>query len=107
MSAQHTPGPLSAVRATQGGDYAVKDRDNNIVAECFEDIREQGESAIEEAKANATLYAAAPELLEALTTLRAVARSMEAERDSEKPTEDEYQAALVAADAAIAKAVQQ
>lgn len=66
MSKKHTPGPLFAIRAKQGGDHAVKDRDNNVVAECFEDIRELGECAMAEAKANATLYAAAPDLLEAL-----------------------------------------
>lgn len=46
----------------------------------------------------------AAELLQALTTLRDVTRAMESENDSEKPTEAEYQAALAAADAAIAKA---
>lgn len=44
------------------------------------------------------------ELVSAVTTLRDVSRAMEAENDSEKPTEEEYQQALAAADAAIAKA---
>lgn len=69
MSA-HTPGPLRVARAKNGGgDYAVIDADKNVVAEFYEDIREQGECAREEAKANATLYAAAPDLLEALVAI--------------------------------------
>lgn len=64
-AAQHTRGPLFAVRAKRCGDYAVKDAQNNIVAECYEDIRRAGESAAAEAAANAMLYAAGPDLLDA------------------------------------------
>lgn len=42
--------------------------------------------------------------LRALRQLRDVARAMESEKDSDKPTEQEYQAALAEADSAIANA---
>ncbi len=69
MSAAHTKGPLQVARAKNGGgDYAVMDANKNIVAECYEDIRELGECAREEALANATLFAASHEMLELLQT---------------------------------------
>lgn len=61
---KHTPGPLRAVAATYSGDHAIKDASGHIVAECFEAIRSAFECSHEEAKANATLYATAPEMLD-------------------------------------------
>ena len=68
MSA-HTPGPLFARSAKEGGDYCVRTQDNDVVAEFYEDIRKHAECARDEAKANAMLFAAATDLL---ATLEAV-----------------------------------
>lgn len=62
-AAKHTPGPLQ-VRIAANGDVAVLNERKDIVAECFADIRHERESARDEALANATLYAAAENLLE-------------------------------------------
>lgn len=65
MTKKHTPGPL-VVKSADNGDVAVRTQaERYIVAECFADIRHPSEEAREEALANATLYAAAPDLLNA------------------------------------------
>ena len=70
MTTAHTPGPLRVVRAKNGGgDFAVMDGHKNIVAEFYEDIREQGECASKEAKANANIFASASELLQELQAI--------------------------------------
>lgn len=73
-AAKYTPGPLRAVPSKTTGDYAVRSADGNIVAEFFEAIRRHDERAAEEAKANAELFAAAPELLEALVAAESILR---------------------------------
>ncbi|WP_395055222.1 hypothetical protein [Polaromonas sp.] len=74
MSGAHTPGPLT-VRVGANGDVGIiapaqqavsaHDIGGALVAECFSEIRRAGEGARAEALANATLYAASPELLKA------------------------------------------
>ena len=76
MSA-HTPGPLFARSAREGGDYCVRTQDNDIVAEFFEDIRKRAECARDEAKANATLFAGAGDMLAALEAVLADTRNPE------------------------------
>lgn len=68
-----TPGPLTVRRAgkhaTPSGsaDCAVVAEDKFIVAECYSNIRRYDEFSRDEAMANATLYAASPDLYAALT----------------------------------------
>ena len=50
------------------------------------------------------MSAAAPDLLHALQRLHAVCVAMDLDNQQERPTEDEYQAAMALAAAAIAKA---
>lgn len=64
---KHTPGPLTTRRAmhpdnTGGYDHAVLDDGGAIIAECFENV---GNGLGRPAKANASLFAAAPDLLAA------------------------------------------
>lgn len=75
----YTPGPWRAERAkrpdnTGGFDYAIADQDNQIVAECFEHTGYAGgtdrQYIIQPVQANAQLVAAAPDLLEALKSIR-------------------------------------
>ncbi len=70
---KHTPGPWSVRKALGLGDLAIvapsTQPDHSgfvILAECYEDIRDRGEHAVDECAANARLIAAAPDLLEAL-----------------------------------------
>lgn len=72
---KHTPGPLIVHRApkadnTGGFDYCVVDSDEKIIAEFFEHVgfldKLKKSYSVRPALANATLYAAAPEMLEAL-----------------------------------------
>lgn len=50
------------------GEVGILDDHRHIVAECWADIRHEGEQALDEAMANAILFAAAPELLKAMQT---------------------------------------
>jgi len=77
--AGHTPGPLKVTRAhrpdnTGGYDYAVSDSENHVVAEFFEHVGHDGYGRYVKlpAQANAQLYVAAPDLLEAIGLARAV-----------------------------------
>jgi hypothetical protein len=58
----HTPGPWETKRALGGGDIAIVAPGKLIVAEAYEDIRHADERS-SEVKANASLIAAAPDLL--------------------------------------------
>lgn len=70
MSAKHTPGPWRAVGSKLGDDFGIVDSTGkNVIAECFSDIRSQGEHAMQEAAANARLIAASPKLLAALIAI--------------------------------------
>lgn len=54
-----TPGPWRAVGTKMGSDFGILDVDGRyVIAECFSDIRREGESALAEAGANATMMAA-------------------------------------------------
>jgi hypothetical protein len=64
--AKHTPGPLTVHKSVASSDFGIISQGKYVVAETFSDIRRHGEGAAEEALANATLYAAAPEMLDAL-----------------------------------------
>lgn len=78
--AKYTRGPLRAKRSTNGtGDAGVLDAANHVIAEAFAAIRRYDERAEEEALANATLYAAAPDLLKVLRVARSY---VQANRDS-------------------------
>ena len=55
-----TPGPWKAVGTKMGNDFGILDVDGkHVIAECFSDIRREGENALAEAGANATMMAAA------------------------------------------------
>lgn len=79
MSAAYTPGPLT-VRLGANGDVGIiataqqvvanDDIGGALVAECYCEIRRAGEGARAEALANATLYAAAPQMLAELLLAR-------------------------------------
>ena len=79
MSTQHTPGELTFRRATRpdntgGYDYAIVDAENKIIAETFAhvDYATGATSVYEErpAESNARLFAAAPDLYEALQRVK-------------------------------------
>lgn len=108
MNAQHTPGPLT-IRVGANGDVGiiapgVADSPHNIggvlVAECFADIRRADEGANAEALANATLFAAAPDLLIALAK---IVKYADSEPDG-GTTVEMHRANVERARAAIAKA---
>jgi len=72
MADRFTAGPLSVMRATKPGnegEVGILDDHRNVVAECWADIRHQGERALDEAMANAVLYAHAPEMVKVLRAL--------------------------------------
>lgn len=76
MNGKHTPGPLT-VRVGANGDVGIvapaqqavsaHDIGGALIAECFCEIRRADEGARAEALANATLFAAAEDLLTAAT----------------------------------------
>jgi hypothetical protein len=76
----------------------VRDSKGFTVAEC--DVEQDRKAAEERAK----LIAAAPELLVALQALHVICRDCDAENDNEPPSEEQYCAAMDAAEAVIAKA---
>jgi hypothetical protein len=63
--AKHTPGPWS-FRTAYNGDCGISAEGTGVFIEAFAEIRHSGENAQEEAKANARLIAASPDLLDAL-----------------------------------------
>jgi hypothetical protein len=74
--AKYTPGPLSVMRANgpdSEGEVGILDDHRHVVAECWADIRHEGEQALEEAMGNAILFAAAPDMLKAMQASVALA----------------------------------
>ena len=72
MADRFTPGPLLVQRAggmLSEGEVGILTEQHHVVAECWPDIRRKGEQALDEAMANATLYAHAPEMVKALRAL--------------------------------------
>lgn len=70
--AKHTPGPLTVQRAAgagREGEVGILDEQRNLIAECWADIRRKGEQSLDEAMANAVLFAHAPELVKVLQAL--------------------------------------
>lgn len=65
----HTKGPWTVHTSRTTDDVGIIG-DNGCLAECFSEIRKQGEKAFTEQMANARLIAAAPDLLEALIHAR-------------------------------------
>lgn len=62
---RHTPGPWVAKDANDGcGDVGIVSMGHGVIAECFNEIRQPSEGAVDECKANARLIALAPELHE-------------------------------------------
>jgi hypothetical protein len=110
MSAKPTPGPL-IVRVGANGDVGIiatsqatagLDIGGALVAEVFADIRRPLEGARGEALANATLFAAAHDLLEALEEARTgLLWYQDRHPGSADGSDDEAMARI---DAAIAKA---
>lgn len=119
QGARHTPGPLSIKPANDGsGDYGIVIGDKlGLVAECYADIRHGNERALQEARANATLFAAASDLLEALRMAREFINldrvslldcctSSDGEIDSDDAAVvADYDAALAQIDGALGKAL--
>lgn len=81
----YTPGPLITSRSTRisdgGRDYAIATADKEIIGEAYEVT---GEDTTQNAKANSTLWAAAPELLEALEEAK---RTIKTWHNMELPSE--------------------
>lgn len=75
MEQKHTQGDWTIRRAktpdnTGGYDYAVLDKDGAVIGEAFEHVGKLGTSYdVRPAKANATMFAAAPDLLEACQSI--------------------------------------
>ncbi|MBB5663219.1 putative secreted protein [Rhizobium leguminosarum] len=70
VESKHTPGPWT-MRIAGNGDCGISAEGTGVFAEAFAEIRHSGENARDEAKANARLIAAAPDLLDALKEMRA------------------------------------
>jgi hypothetical protein len=103
---KHTPGPWSWVgnrlRAetpdpATSAVHSILDREGGygFLGRALKDTQR-------ELEADYPLIQAAPTVLEALQQLLAVCKAMDAEVQGDRPTEDEYQAALIYAQAAIA-----
>ncbi len=99
---EHTPGPWMAhgpakptADAPEGGDYCIQDGGTNVIAETFYRVSE-GAGGTRNARANARLIAAAPDMLDALRQWRA------AERDGDAA---ELENARTSRDAAIEAAI--
>lgn len=72
MADRFTAGPLSVMRAANPGcegEVGILDEQRHVVAECWADIRHHGEQALDEAMANAVLFAHAGEMAKALRML--------------------------------------
>ncbi|HOW49902.1 MAG TPA: hypothetical protein PLB26_19850 [Rubrivivax sp.] len=100
MSAMHTPGPWVPRASKFGLDFGIVINGEFVIAEVFSDIRSERHRDVEEARANARLIAAAPELLEALRTTRGNVASL----GPAGAIPFEYREWLAMLDAAIAKA---
>lgn len=75
-----TPGPWN-FRTAANGDCGISADGTVVFVEAFAEIRHSGENAREEAKANARLIAAAPELLQALKYARRFLRGIDHDVD--------------------------
>jgi hypothetical protein len=93
---QHTPGPWAAPSDHSYGDIGIV-ADSRLLAMVTND--EDQPIADSEQMANARLMAAAPELLAAISTLVGIA-----ETDCMDDKSNVWRSAMIAADAAIAKA---
>ena len=56
----HTPGPLLVSEPSKSGDYALVTKDGRIIAECW---RQTSDHQVDDALANAHLFATAEDLL--------------------------------------------
>lgn len=102
-TAKHTPGPW-AMDDRQAGDcyaYVLPESGGILSKICRVDI--SGDS-YGQSIADARLIAAAPDLLEALQALFANMLAQDLANEAKRPTEGEFIACMVAANAAIAKA---
>lgn len=70
MSA-HTPAPWVPRASALCVDFGIVVEGQYVIAECFSDIRQEAKTDIEEARANARLIAAAPDLLACLQAVAA------------------------------------
>lgn len=109
MSARHTPGPWHATASCEGLPltrigYAMRGVGGGYDSHCIA-LLSVSQGSDEQTNANARLIAAAPELLEALQALHAICRDCDLEEgQQERPTEEQYVAAMERAEAAIAAA---
>lgn len=94
MSAQHTTGPWKRRKGFSSGTTEIYANNPNVKKPFRPCDFAVVESDTKEGRANARLIAAAPDLLDALDRLR----------NAEKAPREEWLAALLNADAAIAKA---
>jgi hypothetical protein len=102
---KHTPGPWIWVDNTLRAEtpdpetsavHSILDRDGG-----YGFLGRSQKDTLRELDADYPLIQAAPTALEALQQLLAVCKAMDAEVQGDRPTEDEYQAALIYAEAAI------
>jgi hypothetical protein len=103
---KHTPGPWSWAGTTLSAE--TLDPETSAVHSILDRRGGYGflgsalKHTLRELDADYALIQAAPTALEALQQLLAVCKAMDAEVQGDRPTEDEYQAAVIYAEAAIA-----
>jgi hypothetical protein len=110
-NASHTPGPW--IWADHRLTPAQPDPDRSAVHSILDAdggygfIGSDWRNTIAELEADRRLIAASPDLLHALQRLHTCMQAQNLEIESDRPTEDDYQACMAAATAAIAKATGQ
>lgn len=116
MAAAHTPGPWTKSNRLEGpfwhiySDHTVGGekckQGKQAVAAVYGEGKRGAKAYAEMFEANARLIATAPALLGALLKLHRVCVAMDLKNQMERPTEEEYQAAIAGAAAAITSATE-
>jgi hypothetical protein len=99
----HTPGPWQ-FQANSTDTALLIEGDVLVASMSWHSSSRQRHPLRSESQANARLIAAAPELLAALQALHRMCRDCDLETQAQRPTEQQYNDAMDAAEAAIAKA---
>lgn len=104
MSAMHTPGPWVPRASKFGLDFGIVINGEFVIAEVFSDIRSERHRDVEEARANARLIAAAPDLLAAAELAYKYLAADPPTDDAAGDAWECWSASLIVLRAAIAKA---